>query len=71
MEKWSNEDWDRALDKVHRFFEKQCPGAKCEVWLVGSAMNKTDYEDWNSSHCHHVFPPFYCSKTAEAFMRSL
>jgi len=45
METWSKENWDRALDKVKRFTDMQCPDAKVEVWLVGSAFNRTDYCD--------------------------
>jgi len=45
MDDVTKQAWDKSLDKVKAIFDKQCPGAKCEVWLVGSALNGTEYCD--------------------------
>ena len=44
-DKWSKENWDKSLDKVKALLAGQCPEAKCEVWLKGSATNDTSYCD--------------------------
>ena len=42
-QKWSKKEWDKSIDKVKAILKKQYPNTKCEVWLVGSSLNSTDF----------------------------